>query len=225
MGFSRSILLLLVLAFFTCCFSFSFADAASHDLNHGGNITINWDVIFWTADGYVAIVTIYNYQRLRKIREPGWTLGWRWAKYEVIWTMMGAQTTMQGDCSRFKGNIPHSCRRTPEVVDLLSGTPYNQQIENCCKGGVLSSWGRNGSRASVSEFQLSVGQAGNTNKTVSLPKNFTFEAPGSGGGYACGPAKIVKPTRFVSSYGRRVTHAMMTWKLSCLYSNKFPKVA
>nr|GMC93492.1 protein COBRA-like [Ipomoea batatas]GMC95109.1 protein COBRA-like [Ipomoea batatas] len=225
MGFSRSILLLLVLAFFTCCFSFSSADATSHDLNHGGNITINWDVISWTPDGYVAVVTIYNYQRLRKIREPGWTFGWKWTKYEVIWTMIGAQTTMQGDCSRFKGNIPHSCRRAPEVVDLLPGTPYNQQVENCCKGGVLSSWGRNGSRAAVSGFQLAVGQAGSTNTTVSLPKNFTFEAPGSGGGYACGQPKIVRPTRFVSPDGRRVTQAMMTWKLSCLYSNKSPKVA
>nr|GMD01046.1 protein COBRA-like [Ipomoea batatas] len=102
MRFSRSILLLLVLAFFTCCFSFSSTDATSHDLNHGGNITINWDVISWTADGYAAVVTIYNYQRLRKIQKPGWTLGWKWAKYEVIWTMIGAQTTMQGDCSRFK---------------------------------------------------------------------------------------------------------------------------
>ncbi|XP_019196074.1 PREDICTED: protein COBRA-like isoform X2 [Ipomoea nil] len=225
MGFSRSILLLLVLAFFSCCFSFSSANAASHDLNHGGNITINWDVISWTPDGYVAVVTIYNYQKSRKIREPGWTLGWRWAKYEVIWSMMGAQTTEQGDCSRFKGNIPHSCRRAPEVVDLLPGTPYNQQVENCCKGGVLSSWGKKGSRAAVSKFQLSVGEAGTTNKTVRLPKNFTFEAPGSGGGYACGAAKIVRPTRFVTPDGRRVTQAMMTWKLSCLYLNKSPKVA
>lgn len=65
---------------------------------------------------------------------PGWTLGWTWAKKEVIWTMIGAQATEQGDCSKFKGNIPHCCKKTPTVVDMLPGVPYNQQFTNCCKG-------------------------------------------------------------------------------------------
>ncbi|XVE56781.1 hypothetical protein DITRI_Ditri04bG0038500 [Diplodiscus trichospermus] len=46
----------------------------------------------------------------------------------------------QGDCSKYKGNIPHCCKKDPTVVDLLPGTPYNQQIANCCKGGALNSW-------------------------------------------------------------------------------------
>lgn len=152
-----------------------------------------------------------NYQKYRHIEAPGWTLGWTWAKKEVIWSMLGAQTTEQGDCSKFKGNIPHSCKKNPSVVDLLPGTPYNQQVANCCKGGVLSSWGKNRAKA-VSAFQVSVGIAGTSNRTVRVPKKFTLKAPGPG--YACGPAKIVKPTKFISSDGRRVTQAMS--KFACL---------
>lgn len=151
-----------------------------------------------------AVVTIYNFQKYRHIELPGWKLGWTWAKKEVIWEARGAQATEQGDCSRFKGNIPHSCLKTPTIVDLLPGTPYNQQSANCCKGGVISSWVQDPAN-SASSFQLSVGQAGTTNKNVKVPVNFTLLAPGPG--YTCGPAKIVKPTRFLSPDKRRTTQA------------------
>ncbi|KVH92629.1 Glycosyl-phosphatidyl inositol-anchored, plant [Cynara cardunculus var. scolymus] len=93
--------------------------------------------------------------------------------------MVGAQTTEQGDCSKFKANMPHCCKKIPTVVDLLPGVPYNQQFSNCCKGGVVAAWGQDPS-ASVSAFQVSVGLAGTTNKTVKLPKNFTLLGPGPG---------------------------------------------
>ncbi|KAG6494191.1 hypothetical protein ZIOFF_049210 [Zingiber officinale] len=149
-------------------------------LDPNGNITIKWDVMQWTPDGYVAVVTMFNFQQYRHIQAPGWTLGWTWAKKEVIWSMVGAQTTEQGDCSRFKGNIPHCCKKDPTVVDLLPGTPYNMQIANCCKGGVINSWAQDPANA-ASSFQVSVGVAGTTNKTVRVPKNFTLKAPGPGG--------------------------------------------
>lgn len=152
-----------------------------------------------------AVVTMYNFQQYRHIQAPGWTLGWTWAKKEVIWNMMGAQTTEQGDCSKFKGNIPHCCKKDPTVVDLLPGTPYNQQIANCCKGGVINSWAQDPANA-VSSFQISVGAAGTTNKTVRVPKNITLKAPGPG--YTCGPAKIVRPTKFISADKRRITQAL-----------------
>jgi len=191
-------------------FSSTFTSAEAYDALHPtGNITIKWDVMGWTPDGYVAVVTMYNFQQYRHIEAPGWTLGWTWAKKEVIWSMVGAQTTDQGDCRRFKGNIPHSCRKDPTVVDLLPGTPYNQQVANCCKGGVLNPW-------EASSFQASVGDAGTTNKTVRLPKNFTLRAPGPG--YTCGPAKIVRPSKFLTADKRRVTQALMTWNLTCTYS-------
>jgi hypothetical protein len=148
---------------------------------------------------------MYNFQQYRHIQAPGWTLGWTWAKKEVIWNMMGAQTTEQGDCSKFKGNVPHCCKKDPTVVDLLPGTPYNQQIANCCKGGVMSSWVQDPANA-ASSFQVSVGSAGTTNKTVRLPKNFTLRAPGPG--YTCGPAKNVRPSKFVTADKRRVTQAL-----------------
>ncbi|KAH9299838.1 hypothetical protein KI387_031520 [Taxus chinensis] len=136
-------------------------------LDPNGNITIKWDIISWTADGYVAVVTLVNYQQYRHIQSPGWTLGWTWAKKEVIWSMVGAQATEQGDCSRFKSNIPHCCKKDPSIVDLLAGVPYNQQIANCCKGGVISSYGQDPARA-LAAFQLSVGSSGTTNTTVPI---------------------------------------------------------
>ena len=150
-------------------------------------------------------MTMNNFQMYRHINAPGWTLGWSWAKKEVIWSMVGAQTTEQGDCSKFKGNVPHCCKKTPIVVDLLPGVPYNQQFSNCCKGGVLASWGQD-PVGSVSAFQVSVGLAGTSNKTVKLPKNFTLLGPGPG--YTCGPAKVVPSTVFLTPDRRRKTQAL-----------------
>ncbi|KDP31374.1 hypothetical protein JCGZ_11750 [Jatropha curcas] len=189
--------------------------AAYDPLDPNGNITIKWDVMSWTPDGYVATVTMSNFQLYRHIMSPGWTLSWSWAKKEVIWSMVGAQATEQGDCSKFKGNIPHCCKKTPTVVDLLPGVPYNQQFTNCCKGGVVAAWGQDPS-SSVSAFQVSVGLAGTSNKTVKLPKNFTLLGPGPG--YTCGPAKIVPSTVFFTPDNRRKTQALMTWNVTCTYS-------
>ncbi|CAN1311925.1 COBRA-like protein 4 [Linum perenne] len=201
--------------------AFSFAvvlhhPAAAYDpLDPNGNITIKWDIMSWTPDGYVATVTMNNFQMYRHIMSPGWKLLWAWAKKEVIWSMVGAQATEQGDCSKFKGNIPHCCQKKPTVVDLLPGVPYNQQFSNCCKGGVLAAWGQDPS-AAVSAFQVSVGLAGTSNKTVKLPKNFTLLGPGLG--YTCGPAKVVPSTMFLTPDRRRKTQALMTWNVTCTYS-------
>ncbi|KAK4733620.1 hypothetical protein R3W88_007881 [Solanum pinnatisectum] len=167
---ATSVLLLL----FFCYYSTDAFDA----FDPNGNITIKWDVISWTPDGYVALVTINNFQQYRLIQPPGWSLKWTWAKDEVIWSMLGSQTTEQGNCSKFNGDIPHC---------------------------FVNSWGQDPSN-SISSFQLSVGSAGTTNNTVRIPKNFTLNAPGPG--YTCGPAKIVKPTKFIAPDGRGVTQAM-----------------
>lgn len=152
-----------------------------------------------------AVVSINNYQKYRHIQAPGWHLGWAWTKKEVIWGMMGAQTIEQGDCSQFKGNIPHCCRRDPTTVDLLPGAPNGMQVGNCCKGGVLSSWVQDPVNA-VASFQITVGRSGTSNRTVKAPKNFTLKAPGPG--YTCGAAQKVKPpTKFISPDGRRTTQA------------------
>ncbi|KAI4346713.1 hypothetical protein L6164_007585 [Bauhinia variegata] len=207
---SSGILFLILLA---CTF---FTSTEAYDaLDPHGNITIKWDIMSWTPDGYVAVVTMHNFQQYRHIAAPGWSMGWTWAKKEVIWSMTGGQTTEQGDCSKFKGNIPHCCKKDPTVVDLMPGTPYNQQVANCCKGGVLSSWVQDPVN-SVASFQVSVGRGGTTNKTVKVPKNFTLKAPGPG--YTCGRAKIVRPSLFIQADKRRTTQALMTWNVTCTYS-------
>ncbi|KAL7094625.1 hypothetical protein ACP275_11G115500 [Erythranthe tilingii] len=206
--------LVISLLFLLSCFVFTSTEAYDA-LDPNGNITIRWDVIDWTADGYVAVVTMLNYQQYRHIEAPGWTLGWSWANKEVIWSMLGGQATEQGDCSRFKGNIPNCCKKDPTVVDLFPGTPHNRTIPKCCKGGVVSSWAQDSTNA-VSSFQVTVGNSGNTNRTVRVPKNFSLNAPGPG--YTCGSARIVNPTRFVTPDGRRITQAMMTWNVTCTYS-------
>jgi hypothetical protein len=60
----------------------AFSPAGAYDpLDPNGNITIKWDIVSWTADGYVAAVTMHNFQQYRHIPSPpGWTLGWNWAK-------------------------------------------------------------------------------------------------------------------------------------------------
>lgn len=157
------------------------------------------------CNNFQAVVTMSNNQMYRHIMSPGWTLGWTWAKKEVIWSIVGAQADDQGDCSKFKGNIPHSCERNPTIIDLLPGVPFNQQFSSCCKGGVLTSWIQDPA-AAVSAFQLSVGLSGTSNKTVRLPKNFTLLGPGRG--YTCSPATIVQPSIFFSYDGRRKSRAL-----------------
>ncbi|KAL9226499.1 hypothetical protein vseg_002306 [Gypsophila vaccaria] len=184
-----------------------------------GNVTIRWDIISWDYNMYIATVTILNFQQYRPIEAPGWQLGWTWARKEVIWSMWGAQATHQGDCSSFKGmNLPHSCEKSPTIVDLLPRTSYNLQSANCCKGGVLSSPLQ---KSFLGSFQLSVGQTGISKRTVRMPKNFTFQAPGQG--YACDRAKIIQPTEFSTLGHGPNFQAMMTWTVTCMFSQFLPQ--
>ncbi|XP_037415235.1 COBRA-like protein 1 [Triticum dicoccoides] len=198
-------------------FMFRHKECGAYDpLDPTGNITIRWDVRSWVPDGYVAEVSLFNYQQYRHIQPPRWKLGWVWSKKEVIWYVQGGQATEQGDCSKFKEIIPHSCKVNPEIVDLLPGAPSNRQRANCCKGGVLSSLAQDPANA-VASFEVAVGRSGTTTKTLELPVNFTLKAPGPG--YTCGPAtKLDEPTKFTTPDGRRKTQAHMTWTVTCTYS-------
>ncbi|KAL5543308.1 hypothetical protein UlMin_007092 [Ulmus minor] len=129
--------------------------------------------------------------------------------------MVGAEASEQGDCSKFKGNIPHSCKKSPAIVDLLPRAPLNEQFSDCCKGGVLASLGQD-PLAAASAFQLSVGLSGTSNRTVKPPNYFYLLGPGPG--YTCGAATIVPPSVSYSPDGRRRTQAMMSWTLTCTYS-------
>lgn len=149
-------------------------------------------------------MSIFNFQQYRHIEAPGWTLGWSWENKEVIWSIVGGQAREQGDCSQFKGTLPHCCKKQPSVEDMLGG-PDNKQIPTCCKGGVLASLAQDPANA-ASSFQMAVGGTGTTPESVSMPRNFTLTAPG--GGYSCGPAKRVEPSRFLAPDGRRTSQAL-----------------
>lgn len=158
---------------------------------------------------------MFNWQQYRHIDLPGWKLSWAWGGGEIIWTMVGAQTTFQGDCSHFQTEpLPHCCDNKPVVIDLLPTAAPNLRIANCCRGGVLTSFGQD-SKNAVASFQVKVGQAGTTNTSVVLPHNFTILTP-SGPGYSCSPAVQVKKSIFPADDGRRFTEAFSKFFFSFL---------
>lgn len=119
----------------------------------------------------------------------------------MIWSTVGAQATDQGNCSNFKHGIPHCCKKSPSIIDLLPGVPKNQIFTSCCKAGVLASWGQD-PEAAISAFQLSVGRSGTSNYTVKPPKDFYLLGPW--GGYTSGAATIMRPSFLFSPDGREL---------------------
>ncbi|BBN16473.1 hypothetical protein MPTK1_7g06600 [Marchantia polymorpha subsp. ruderalis] len=183
-------------------------------LDPNGNILIRWDIMGWTADGYVATVNIINTQQYRGLKS--YQLGWHWGKKEIIWTMQGARATEQGDCTRVPTTPPpHSCISTPEIIDLQPGVAYNQQTANCCRNGVISPVAQD-PKNSISSFQITVGRSGNTNTTILIPEKLTLKSPDPG--YTCSALKKVLPTKFPSPDGKRNTQAYVTWNATCAYS-------
>ncbi|KDP38804.1 hypothetical protein JCGZ_04961 [Jatropha curcas] len=67
-------------------------------------------------------------------------------------------------------------------------------------------------------FQMNVGRSSayyySTQSDFQMPENFTLGLPG----YTCGPAHEVKPSRYSSDSGRRWTHVLRTWNVTCIYS-------
>ncbi|KAJ8764970.1 hypothetical protein K2173_010435 [Erythroxylum novogranatense] len=184
-------------------------------LDPNGNITVTFDIHDWTTDGYVARVTIQNYYQYRHIESPGWNLGWAWTKGEVIWSMSGAFATVQGDCSNFKYQIPHSCMPNPVIADLMPYASPQNMSEHCCRGGLISGNAIDPSR-SYSIFEMTVGNLG-ANSTVYPPVNLTLLAPGPG--YTCSQVEGTDPTKSSDIGGRREIQVFKTWKSTCTYSS------
>ncbi|XP_047340364.1 COBRA-like protein 6 [Impatiens glandulifera] len=162
-------------------------------------------------------VSILNNQLYRHIEAPGWKLRWDWQGNEIIWKMMGAETTEQGDCSKFN-NVPYCCLKKPIIIDLLPGTPFNNQFTNCCKGGVLSSL-MQGPGKYGSAFLMKVGgivgsTSSNDKMHVGVPLNFSLGLSG----YSCGNPFRVAPTIFYYDNGRRTKQAAATYNVTCTYS-------
>ncbi|KAK4784000.1 hypothetical protein SAY86_018368 [Trapa natans] len=204
--------------FFTviCLISISpFPPSDGYDpLDPHGNVTIKWDIMQANGDSFDVSVSVLNFQLFRHFAPPGWRLSWDWVGKEVIWGMWGAEATLQGDCSRFTGGqIPHSCEKRPVIVDLLPGTPYNKQVANCCKGGVLSSLNQDPTKQGAA-FQMNVGASTAGGPNFTMAQNFTLGLDG----YTCGTPHEVPPSRFTSDGGRRWTQALGTWNVTCVYS-------
>nr|XP_010919369.1 COBRA-like protein 7 [Elaeis guineensis] len=182
-------------------------------MDPNGNITIKWDINSIEDATYNVIVSIYNYQLYRHVESPGWRLSWTWPKDEVIWDLRGAEATEQGNCSRFRGSLPHCCDKTPVIVDLALGAPYNMQYKNCCRGGVLSSTTQDPTKF-MSSFQMSVGGVLDLRKvTKAIPSNFSLGLPG----YTCSNATVVAPSK-VRVDSQRSIQYLMTWEVTCSYS-------
>nr|APR63662.1 phytochelatin synthetase-like protein 6 [Populus tomentosa] len=206
--------MVLILIFFFFSLISSISPSYGFDpLDPYGNITIKWDLLLSTSGTNNLMVSIYNFQQYRHVEPPGWKLNWAWKGKEVIWSMQGAEATEQGNCTEFKGStLPHCCEKEPFIVDLLPGTNYNAQTQNCCKGGVLSSMKQDPSKY-VATFQMAVGGSG-TNSRFRMPENFNLGVPG----YSCGGAVKVEPSRYTTDGGRRWTQAIATWNVTCMYS-------
>lgn len=117
---------------------------------------------------------------------------------------MGAEATEQGNCSAFGGGkLPHCCEKEPVIIDLLPGTPYNKQVANCCKGGVVSSMTQDPKKY-ISAFQMSVGSSDTKGSGPGIPVNFTLGLQG----YTCGEPFQVPPSKFSEDQGRRRTQAL-----------------
>ncbi|KAK7246887.1 hypothetical protein RIF29_41757 [Crotalaria pallida] len=216
-----------ILIFIFLSISLSMSPSYGYDsLDPFGNITITWDFLADNGGTVDVRVSIYNFQLFRHVEEPGWRLSWVWKGDEVIWSMLGAEATEQGDCSKFKGQTkPHSCEKNPVIVDLVPGTPYNLQSANCCKGGVLTSMTQDDTKYGAT-FQMNYNKATIFNDSsdapppppeadgnFTLPDNFNLGVPG----YSCGPALQVPPTRFTKD-GHRWTQVLDTWNVTCSYS-------
>ncbi|KAI3765745.1 hypothetical protein L2E82_15788 [Cichorium intybus] len=184
-------------------------------LDPNGNVTVTFDTIQWTPDGYVARVSLQNYYQYRHVGQPGWKLGFTWVNNEIIWSISGAIATHRGNCSNFKDEIPHCCISSPEIVDLLPGTQPPNSPENCCRGGVLAAWAIN-SQQSSSSFDMVVGNL-QVNFSSQMPVNLTLQAPGPG--YTCSAVEETPPTVSLVVGGRRAEEVIRTWKSTCTYSS------
>ncbi|KAI8026822.1 COBRA-like protein 2 [Camellia lanceoleosa] len=172
-------------------------------------------VIFINNLHLVARVTIQNYYQYRHVDKPGWELGWTWAKNEVIWSMSGAIATQQGNCSSFKSQIPHTCRRDPLIVDLMPDAAPEHRSGGCCHGGLIGAYAINPLK-SFSFFEITVGNL-ESNTPGYKPLNLTLMAPGPG--YTCGLLVDTNPTVWSVIGGRREEQTFRTWKSTCTYSS------
>ncbi|CAL0300774.1 unnamed protein product [Lupinus luteus] len=190
-----------------------------------GNITVTWDFLADNGDTVDVKVSIYNFQLFRHVEQPGWRLGWAWTGDEVIWAMLGAEATEQGNCTRFRGQTkPHCCQKKPTIIDLMPGTPYNLQSANCCKGGVLTSitqdvskygatFQMNYRKASLIDYDPTDPPPPQEDGNFTMPQNFTLGIPG----YSCGKPLQVPPTK-ITKDGKRWTQVLDTWNVTCMYS-------
>ncbi|PPD83169.1 hypothetical protein GOBAR_DD19883 [Gossypium barbadense] len=188
-------------------------------LDPHGNITIKWDLLQSNPDTNDVRVSIFNFQLYRHIERPGWQLGWEWQGDEAIMSMLGAEATEQGNCSRFKGgeNLPHCCEKQPMIIDLLPEASFNMKTSNCCKGGVLSSMVQDPSNYAAI-FVMKIG-AVNSSDGFKMPGNFSFGVSG----YTCGQPVRVPPSRYSWDSGRRWTQALGKLEFGCqclIYSPK-----
>ncbi|CAH8326595.1 unnamed protein product [Eruca vesicaria subsp. sativa] len=208
-------MLKLLLAVTFILFTISPSTHGYDPLDPYGKMIIKWDLLHSSPGQHTVLVKLENVQEYRHVEKPGWKLSWHWVNKTVIWDMRGAETTEQGNCSAFASSetLPHCCLRRPTIVDLLPGAPFNMQVSNCCRGGVLTSMSQDQTNH-VSAFHMTLGSFPGYPGEFTMPHDFDIGVPG----YTCGNATSVAPTKYSTDKGRRKTQALATWEAECLYS-------
>nr|GMD58742.1 COBRA-like protein 4 [Ipomoea batatas] len=241
-----------------CVFAAFFSYAAAYDpLDPTGNITIKWDVMSWTPDGYVVsdyvlsvfcspifcfsctecvfcssfsvspvsegdlnVVGVYLFSVLQfsvsLVTECVFCSPILLSPVKCVFcspilciSVSEGDLNVVGRLSVFCSPVFYfSCySNTFSVPDSL-----NSQIVAKVGFGFLGP-GPSGFRVSVPGQRR---PGWHVEQDCQLPKNFTLLGPGPG--YTCGPAKIVPSTKFFTPDLRRKTQALMTWNVTCTFS-------
>ncbi|CAF2107992.1 unnamed protein product [Brassica napus] len=198
-------MLKLLFAITTILFTISPSTHGFDPLDPCGEMIIKWDLLHSSPGHHTVLVKIENKQEYRHVEKPGWKLSWHWVNKTVIWDMRGAETTEQGNCSAFASSetLPHCCLRRPTIVDLLPGAPFNMQVSNCCRGGVLTSMSQDRINH-VSAFHMTIGNFPDDPGEFTMPCDFDIGVPG----YTCSNATSVDPSKYSTDKGRRKTQAL-----------------
>ncbi|KAF8377018.1 hypothetical protein HHK36_030390 [Tetracentron sinense] len=86
--------------------------------------TSYWEWVAWEKEGS----GLHNkFPSVSTYREPRVETELDMEGRRSFGTFLVQRAAEQGNCSRFMGELPHSSEKTPKIIDLLPGAPYDMQ--------------------------------------------------------------------------------------------------